>query len=90
MLELSSGVSSTTYQLVKLQFSARWVIKTSIIKEYLEIEKYNKVSAADSEEKISKILENLAELQKVCILKFLEVLLQLCEPPRIWRGSVSP
>ena len=63
-----SGVSSNTYELVKLQFSPDSMILSSrIIKEYLEIENYNKVSAADTEEKISQILQNLVQLQKVCI-----------------------
>ena len=72
---MTSGVSSNTYELVKLQFSPDSMILSSrIIKEYLEIENYNKVSAADSEEKINKILQNLVELQKVCIYKKLEAL----------------
>ena len=65
---MTSGVSSNTYELVKLQFSPDSMILSSrIIKEYLEIENYNKVSAADTEEKISQILQNLVQLQKVCI-----------------------
>ena len=43
------------------------ILSSWIIKEYLEIENYNKVSAADTEEKISQILQNLVQLQKVCI-----------------------
>ena len=43
------------------------ILSSRIIQEYLEIENYNKVSAPDTEEKISQILQNLVQLQKVCI-----------------------